>query len=317
MINQIIEKIKSYSTIIIHRHSKPDGDAIGSQTGLRFLIEDNFPEKRVYTVGDAAGRFSFMEGAEPDVIEDGRYENALAIILDTSSAALISDERYKLAAQRVRIDHHLFIEKIAECELVDTSYESCAGLIADIAIKSGLKITERAAKALYTGIVTDSGRFRYDSTSANTHRVVSELRRLPFRTEEIYSSLYSDDLERLQLRAKFTLKINKTDAPVAFIYTDLEEAKSYGTDSFTISRGMVGVMGDIKGIDVWANFTETDAGVLAELRSSKYSIVSVAVAHGGGGHEKACGATLKDRAEAMALVEELKALVARSTDLNA
>ena len=128
MYNKILEKIKQYDKIIIHRHSNPDGDALGSQIGLRLLIEENFPEKKVYTVGDHAKRYSFMAGSKMDEIEDGVYEGALAIILDTSAKALISDERYTLAAETVRIDHHIFCEKIADLELTDTSFESCAGL---------------------------------------------------------------------------------------------------------------------------------------------------------------------------------------------
>ena len=308
MPNTVLDKIKSYNKIIIHRHQKPDGDALGSQTGLRFIIEDNFPEKKVYTVGDGAGRFSFMEGSTPDVIDDSEYEGALAIILDTSAAALISDSRYTLAAERVRIDHHIFCERIAETELTDTSYESCAGLVADIAIKCGLTLTPRSAKALFTGMVTDSGRFRYDSTTHQTFRIASELRRIPFSTEEIYAGLYADDLDFVRLRARFILKITKLDAPVAYIYTTREEVAELGIDTFTVSRGMVGTMSDLRGIDVWVNFTETDSGVLAELRSSKYNINPIAVRHGGGGHAKASGATLRDRAEAEAMLAELTEL---------
>ena len=66
-------------------------------------------------------------------------------------------------------------------------------------------------------------------------------------------------------------------------------------------------MGDIRGVDIWVNFTETENGVLAEIRSNKFNINSVAVKYGGGGHAKASGATLKDRAEAMAMLEDLNA----------
>jgi phosphoesterase RecJ-like protein len=107
------------------------------------------------------------------------------------------------------------------------------------------------------------------------------------------------------LRAKFVLKITLTDAPVAYIYTTLEEAKSYNADIFTISRGMVNTMGDIKGIDIWVNFTETENGVLCEIRSSKYNINPIAVKYGGGGHAKASGATIKDRETAMQMLSDL------------
>ncbi len=308
MFEKVISEIKRYGRIIIHRHQNPDGDALGSQIGLATLLRDNFPEKEIYTVGDAAGRYAFIEGSEMDEIDDSLYTGALAIVLDTSAKSLISDMRYTLADSTVRIDHHIFVEEICGIEVTDTSYESCAGLIAEFARESGLKLTPASAKALYTGMVTDSGRFRYDSTSSNTHRLASFLMTVPFDTADIYKNLYSDDIKFIKLRATFTLKINMTDSPVAYIYTTRDEVDTYGADTFTLSRGMVNTMGDIRGVDIWVNFTESDSGVLTEIRSSKYNINKVAVKYGGGGHAKASGATVKDREEAMSLLSDLIAI---------
>lgn len=305
MFEQISDQIKNHSTIIIHRHKNPDGDALGSQIGLYTLLTENFPEKQIYKVGDGAGRYSFMDGSEMDIIDDGFYGNALAIILDTSASSLISDDRYKTAKSTARIDHHIFCEKIADVEVTDTSYESCCGLITEFALECGLSLSPKSAKALYTGMVTDSGRFRYDSTSSNTHRMACELMKQKFDTNDIYSNLYADDYKFIRLRAQYILKIQFTDYRVAYIYTDKEEAASYGFDTFTLSRSMVNTMGDIRGVDIWVNFTETNEGVLCELRSNKFNINPIAVKYGGGGHAKASGATLKDRAEAMQMLEDL------------
>ncbi len=308
MYNKILDAIKKYDRIIIHRHSNPDGDALGSQIGLKHILKENFPEKEVYTVGDASKRYGFMEDSQTDTIPDELYNGALAFVLDTSATALISDERYKLADMIIKMDHHIFSEEFAHIELIDTSFESCCGLIGMFAMQTGLKVTPLAAKSLYTGMITDSGRFRYDSTSAQTFKVASFLMEQKFSTNDIYSNLYADELQFIQLRAKFVLKITLTDAPVAYIYTTLVEAKSYNADTFTISRGMVNTMGDIKGIDIWVNFTETENGVLCELRSSKYNINPIAVKYGGGGHAKASGATIQDREAAMMMLDDLIAL---------
>ena len=309
MFEAILEKIRKYDRIIIHRHSNPDGDALGSQIGLKNIILDSFEGKEVFVVGDGAGRFGFMEGSTMDEIGDETYGGALAIILDTSASALISDSRYKLAECTVRIDHHIFCEKIADVEVTDTSYESCCGLITAFAMECGLVVGALAAKSLYTGMVTDSGRFRYDSTTSQTFRLAAFLRERKFDTNDIYRNLYSDDFKFIRLRAQFVLKINFTDDGVAYIYTTKDELASYGVDTFSISRGMVGTMSEIRGVDAWVNFTETDAGVLAELRSSKYNINPIAVKYGGGGHAKASGATLKDRDAAMAMLEDINNLV--------
>ena len=305
MFEQIKALIEEYPTIILHRHKNPDGDALGSQIGLRHILRDNYPDKRILTVGDMTPRYAFIAPEGMDEVTDEDYRGALAIILDTSARALISDDRYTLADQTARLDHHIFCEKIADCEVTDTSFESCCGLITAFAIECGYTVSPAAAKALYTGMVTDSGRFRYDSTSAQTHRMASYLMERGFETADIYRNLYADDFANIRLRAQFVMKIRFTEKKVAYIYTTAQEMAEYGVDTFSISRGMVGVMAEIRGIDIWVNFTETPEGVLCEIRSSRYNINPIARKYGGGGHEKASGATLKNREEAMAMLEDL------------
>ncbi len=308
MFEDILQAIENYDTIIIHRHSRPDGDALGSQIGMKHILLENYPEKAVYTVGDEARFFSFMEDSVMDDIPDSVYEGALAIILDTASTPLISDDRYKMASMRVRLDHHIFCEKIAEHEVVDTSFESCCGLVTQFAVESGLKLNKLASKSLYTGMVTDSGRFRYDGTTARTFRLASVLMEAGFDTNELFRDLYADDFESKKLKASFILKIQFTPENVAFIYTDRAEFDSLGLDTFTVSRAMVNTMADIKGVSIWVNFTETAQGVLCELRSNKYNINPIAVKYGGGGHQKASGATVADRETAMAMLRDLDEL---------
>ena len=309
MFEPIMKEIEQFDRIIIHRHNHPDGDALGSQIGLKHILLENYPQKEIYAVGDEAGHYSFMDDTVMDEIPDEYYTDALAIILDTSAKALISDERYTLAARTARIDHHLFVEKIADTEVIGTTYESCCGLIAELALEQGLRMTPVAAKSLYTGMVTDSGRFRYDSTSSNTFRLAAFLMEQKFDTNEISRNLYANDFEQMKLRAAFIMKIRFTEKNVAYIYTNREEFDALGVDSFTVSRGMVNTMSDIRGVDIWVNFTETEKGVLCELRSSQYNINPIAVKYGGGGHMKASGATVKDRQTAMAMLKDLNDLI--------
>lgn len=305
MSEQIVKAIEAYDTIIIHRHTNPDGDALGSQIGLKHLILENYPNKTVYMVGDAAGRYAFMADSVMDEIPDSLYQGALAIILDTSAPALISDTRYALAAQTVRMDHHLFVEKIADIEKTDSSFESCCGLVAQLAMDSGWRLNPAAATALFTGMVTDSGRFRYDATSARTFQLASFLMSQPIDTNELYRNLYANDYQQLVVRAKFMLHVRFTPHNVAYVYTPMAEKADYGVDDFTLSRGMVNSMADMRGVDIWVNFTESEKGVLCELRSNRFNINPIAVKYGGGGHAKASGATLKDRDQAMAMLHDL------------
>lgn len=308
MISKALDAIKQYDVIVIHRHTSPDGDAMGSQIGLKRIIEHNFPDKQVYAVGDDARRFSFMDGSKMDEISDDVYDGALAIVLDTSANSLISDDRYKLADLRIRIDHHIFVEDIAEIDIDDTSFESCCGLVTYLAREWGLDVPVDAAKALFTGLVTDSGRFRYDSTTPRTFDLASFLLSKGFSATSIYNELYQDEFKNVKLRAEFVTAIRFTPAYVAYIYTDLARVAETGMEAPAISRGMVNCMGEIKGVNTWVNFTECEQGVLCEIRSKNRNINQIAVAHGGGGHLKASGATLKDRQEAQIVLDELDKL---------
>lgn len=305
MFEAILGLIQSHDTIILHRHNKPDGDAMGSQLGMKYLLKENFPEKTIYVVGDDPRFFSFMDAIGMDTIPDSAYEQALAIILDCGSSSLISDGRYTLAAKTARIDHHIFCETIADEEVIDTGFESCCGMVTQFAKESGLRLNPLAAKALYTGIVTDSGRFRYDGTTSRTHSLVSWLMEQNFDTNEVFRNLYADSYESKKLKAQFILKIQFTPSNVAYIYTTREEFQQLGADLFTVSRGMTNTMADMKGVDIWANFTESENGILCELRSSVYNIQPIAVKYGGGGHAKACGATVPDKATVMAMLNDL------------
>ena len=310
MFEAILQAIAAHERIILHRHTHPDGDALGSQIGLKHLLRENFPGKQVYMVGDGAGRYDFMEDSVMDDVPDEAYRDAMAIILDTSAPGLISDGRYALAKTTARIDHHLFTGQIAQLEAIDTGSESCCGLIVRLAMEHGLRLTPVAAQSLFIGMVTDSGRFRYDATSARTFRQAAWLlEQQPLDVSGIYRNLYASDFDQVRLRAQFVLNIRFTPHRVAYLYTTGEELRAQGLDPFVISRAMVNTMADIRGVDGWVSFTESEEGVLCELRSDRRNINPVAVQYGGGGDAKASGARVKDRAEAMAMLADLDAMM--------
>lgn len=309
MFESVLQLIQSYDRIILHRHNRPDGDAMGSQIGMKHLLMTNFPKKTIYAVGDDPRFFGFMDDSQMDDIPDSAFDGALAIILDCGSSSLISDSRYTLAETTARIDHHIFCETIAGVEVIDTGFESCCGMVTAFAKEAGWKLSPIAAKSLFTGIVTDSGRFRYDGTTSRTHGLVSWLLEQNFDTNDVFRNLYADSYESKKLKAQFILKIRFTENNVAYIYTTKEELAALDVDLFTVSRGMVNTMADIKGVSIWVNFTETEQGVQCEIRSNAHNINPIAVKYGGGGHSKASGATVADQQTAMNMLADLDKIV--------
>ncbi|MFL6554820.1 MAG: DHH family phosphoesterase, partial [Bacillus sp. (in: firmicutes)] len=103
MIEQILAEIEQFETIIIHRHVRPDPDAYGSQGGLAAILQESFPDKKIYAVGQEEPTLYYMRRL--DVIKDEVYKGALVIVCDTANAERICDKRYSLGDKLIKIDH--------------------------------------------------------------------------------------------------------------------------------------------------------------------------------------------------------------------
>ncbi|CAM11354.1 Exopolyphosphatase-related protein [Candidatus Phytoplasma australiense] len=169
----IQEKIKFFDTIIIHGHKRPDGDSYGAQFGLKNMLQTTFPEKKVYAVGEENLNLSFL--GTMDKITDDVYKNALVFVVDSGDTKNISDQRFQLGKFIIRIDHHILISNYGNYEWVDDSFGSCSEMIYLLKEKLNLKLTYLGALAIYVGILTDSGNFRFNRVSSQTFRIASEL----------------------------------------------------------------------------------------------------------------------------------------------
>ena len=295
--------IEKYNRIIIHRHKNPDGDAYGSQLGLKRLIELNYPDKEVYAVGDE-NTYNFL--GHMDIIPDSYFEGALSVILDVCVTHLISDDRYLKADERLVIDHHLNQPNFECISVIESDYIACASLLAKMFIDNECKFDDLVATRFLTGIVTDSGRFVYPKTSAETLETAAYLMRQGADLDWIYSKLYTEELNFKKLKGYFINNFKITKNKVAYMKNDKEVKNKFGVTTFTVSRAMVNQMSSIKDINIWANFTEDEDGtVLVELRSGKESIVHIARKYGGGGHALACGCSLASLDEVDKVLKDL------------
>jgi phosphoesterase RecJ-like protein len=299
---EILKKIKEYQKIIIHRHSNPDLDALGSQIGLKETLKLNFPEKEIYAVGDM-NRFTFL--GEMDSVDDSVFKDALCIICDVAVSHMISDYRYFDAKEVIVIDHHQNETNLSlpdkEFNLplyryVDTKSAACCAIVADMISKWNLEMPSFAATALYGGIVTDSGRFQYGSNLAPLFRTSAYLVENGADPQFIYRNLYVESLESRIMKNYFQTKMQLTKNNVAYMFNDKDVFEKFDVDTFTVSRGMVNLMAGIDKVKIWANFTYDRATgkVFGEFRSRDIVIVDIAKQFGGGGHANACGATLDD-----------------------
>lgn len=307
MYSKIIKLISDFDNIVIHRHKNPDMDAYGSQLGLKRIIELNFPKKKVYVVGDI-NNLAFL--GKMDVIDDSIYDNALAIVVDVAVSALVSDDRYKLAKHVLVIDHHLNSSDIADTEYINSDFIACAQIIADIAFTNELKLDKDAATALFGGLATDSGRFLYPNTTAKSFEIAAYLANAGADIQYIYDNLYTETLNFKKLKGYFINNFKTTKNNVAYMQNDTSVKDEFEVSTFVVSRAMVNQMSGIEGIEIWANFTMDEDGLVqSELRSKKIPIVDIAKKYGGGGHLLACGCTLSSFEEANLVLADLNQLL--------
>lgn len=307
-VKQLFEDIKNYNTIIIHRHTRPDLDALGSQLGLKKIIEANYPNKKVYAVGDPTVKYAFI--GNMDTISDDLYKGALVIIVDVAVSYMISDERYKLANKVWVIDHHKNECDVTSYWLCDTTRVAAAEYITYLALEEGLTITKDAATCLFGGIITDSGRFLYGSKVSNTLRVAADLIDLGADSKFIYDNIYIETLAEREMKNYFSSRINMKDG-VAWLINGPEVFEKFNCEFNDISRGMLSIMVGIDEIKIWCNFTydkESDT-VKCEFRSRGVEIVEIAKALGGGGHAMACGATIKSFDEVNPIIDSFISLL--------
>jgi len=290
VLNEILTKIKEYERIIIHGHTRPDGDCYGAQFGLKDIIVNSFPKKEVYVVGETANYVSFV--GTPDIIEDSLYEGALSIVVDTATSSRISDQRYTKGKEIIKIDHHIPIDQYGDLIWVDTNFPSCAQMIGFFyeTFKDELKISEVGAKAMYTGIVTDTGRFRYRGVSELTHKIAGMLISEGADIVEIDQQLSKESLEAFKFKVNLYGQM-KFDEGFVYAVITKKMMEEFGVTHEEASSN-VNLMSGIAGYNFWFLVIEGDNEIRLRLRSSGFAIDELANKYNGGGHAMASGAKL-------------------------
>jgi bifunctional oligoribonuclease and PAP phosphatase NrnA len=305
MKEKILEAIKQYETIIVHRHVRPDPDAYGSQCGLVEILKASFPEKNIFAVGKEERSLHFMRRL--DVIEDEVYKGALVIVCDTANAERICDKRYSLGDMLIKIDHHPNEDPYGDLLWVDTSASSVSEMIYDFYLfgkDRGLKINDEAARLIYGGIVGDTGRFLFPSTTEKTFSYAGELIHYNFSRTDLYDRMYELEPNIIKLNGYILQNFEMQSSGVASVMLTKELLDEYGANAPDASL-LVGTLGNVKGIKAWVFFIEEDDQIRVRLRSKGPVINGIARKFKGGGHPLASGASIYSWDEVDQVVKEL------------
>ncbi|MFW5865383.1 MAG: DHH family phosphoesterase, partial [Candidatus Izemoplasmataceae bacterium] len=267
ILRQIHDKILEYKRIIITPHARPDGDCIGSALGLKDIIQTTYPDKEVYVVGEHTDYIRFL--GDLDTIEDDLFKDALVIAVDTASEERIADQRYKTGDFLIKIDHHINVNSYGDIEYVDTSRPAAALIIIDLfnAFKNEYKMSSFGAKALFTGTLTDTGRFKYSGVDADTFRNVAMLYENGLDALSVYKELDTRTEASVRFKGYVLQNYKKTENGVAYIEITEELINDFGVTIEEASSN-VNELSVFEDCPIWVLFAEYEEKIVrARIRS--------------------------------------------------
>ena len=312
VMQQILDKIKQYDTIIITRHVRPDGDAIGSSRGLAAMLRLSFPDKKIYVQTEDSSDYLAFLGPDDAQIPESEYKNALLIVTDTGTIDRVSNSRIALAKEIIKIDHHINIKPYGDVSWVEDWRSSACEMIAYFykTFKKELKLDREAATYVYTGMVTDSGRFRYEATTGDTMRLAGMLLDFGIDIDTLYAHLYLEDYDQLKFQAYALQNMQITPHGVVYLHVDNAMQQQFALTTEQASEA-VSYLKYIKGcISQLAFIDMPDGTIRVRLRSRFMPINELAEKYGGGGHQFTCGAIVNDTTEIEKMLNDADEMVA-------
>lgn len=303
--NQIINLIQSSNKILITSHVSPDGDSIGSSLALWNFLKEQGKKPKVVMNDSIPSNLRFLKGADKIAKYDPNenYKGFdLVVILDLNQHNRIGNLWYDLEnidCTKIVIDHHQEPKEFANFYYIDTQSSSTSEILYEMMNEWNNKyINQATAEALYVGIMTDTGSFHFDRTDARLFEIASDLVNKGANPTNLYESVLSvNSFNSLQLMGKaltnMELYFDGKFCLMPITQSDFEKSNTHPGDT----EGFVSFTLSIQGTKIGALLTQVpeEKIVKLSLRSKKgISIREIAVKFGGGGHNQASGANIKD-----------------------
>lgn len=291
-IDKIIEEIQKAESIAILTHESPDGDAIGSSLAM-YLALKQIGKNPDVIMPEYSKTYCFLPGAD-DIIPEGKKEPYdLAIALDCSDMKRLNGyaNYFEDAKIKVSIDHHGSNTMFADYNFVDPASPACAQILVFVLESMKVTITKEIGTCLLTGIITDTGGFKYPGVTAETFEFASWLLGIGVNVSDIYKRV-------LQVKSKASFELSKLcinrlefleDGKLTFSYITLEDQEKVGAAPGD-HEGLVNIGRDIEGVQVAVFFHENEKGFKVSMRSEDcVNVADICLLFGGGGHPRAAG----------------------------
>ncbi len=295
-LDEIKSEIEKAKKIVIETHESPDGDAIGCCLAMMLALE-SIGKKVDVIIPTYARTFNFLPGADKIKKEGQDIKYDLGISLDCADTKrLVGYSPYfENAKKSICIDHHGSNKMFADINYVDPVAPACAQILIVVLNKLGIEINKEIGTCLLTGIITDTGGFKYEGVTAETFEFVAELLRKGVKVSDTYKRVMQTMTKGNYLLSKKAIERIEflEDGKITFTYItkkDEEEVNAEEGDH----EGIVDIGKNVEGVEVSIFLREAEDGVYkASLRSNNYVNVSdICILFNGGGHIRAAGCTL-------------------------
>lgn len=296
-----LDVLKGPRSWIVASHLSPDGDTLGAAIAMAHLIRD-LGGTAIHVCPDPVpGRYAFLPGAEEVQTElpEG-LEGWGLVTCDAAELSRFGDWAARFAAMplRVNVDHHVSNPGFGSVNVVLTGAAATGEVVYHLYEHFGLRPNLAAAQAMYAAIVTDTGGFAYEATSAETHRIAGALIALGVSPAEMTKQLF-EQVPFSELRIK-TLALSRMQrsANGKVVWTVVTQAMldETGADESQLD-GLAEQLRSLQGVDVAFYLRETPRGIKLSLRGKDSDVNRIASRFGGGGHRRAAGATLPEPME--------------------
>ena len=295
-LDNILEEIDKAESIVILTHENPDGDAIGSSLALYNALK-NYGKKPDIIIPEFPRTFDFLAGVDEIKKESDVAKYDLAISLDCATIKMLNGfaNYFEDAKVKITIDHHNTNTMYGDYNYVSGDAPACAQIVLIALEYFKMEITKDIGTCLLTGIITDTGGFKYSGVTAETFELVAGLLNKGINVSKIYKKVL-----QTKTRANFELRkiaANRLeffeDGTIAFTYITKEDEESVNAENGD-HEGIVEIGRDIEGVEVSVFLRQTDKGCRVSMRSNEYVNVSdVCLLLGGGGHMRAAGCSMQ------------------------
>ena len=318
VVQRIYERIATAERIMLFRHMRVDGDCVGATKGLKRIIQLSWPQKQVYIIDNEQSDYLAFLGPDDEPVDDEVYADALGIVIDVGNRERISNQKYALCRELIKIDHHINREPYGDICWVEDDRSSACEMIAAFyeVFADRLVIDAQAATCLYAGMVTDSGRFLYEGVRGDTMRLAGLLIDQGIDMQRLYAHLYLRSFDELKFKAQIYANMKITENGVAYIHVTREMQERFGLTQESAGNA-ISCLSDIRGVLCWLAFIDTKTDeIRVRLRSRFAAINTIAERYGGGGHAMASGAKVFSAEEMQRLIDDADAYIKAYKEVN-